>query len=107
MNKDTKFVLCFSLIFLTNALALYVHNRLNALLYLLLLGVYLLLYCPRLAPGLRKLFFNSRQTAVNWFLCVYAPVLLALYYLNFELLLLNFALNVLLSVWAWRLKNKE
>ena len=111
MNKDTKFVLCFSLIFLINALALYMHNRLNAFLYLLLLIMYLLLNCSpkRLAQSLRKLFFNfnTRRTAWNWFFCVWAPVLLALYYLNFKLLLLNFSLNALLSGGAWRLKNKE
>ena len=112
MNKDLKLVLCFALIFLINALALYIHNRLNAFLYLLLVGVYVLLHCPpkRLgtAEALRKIFFDfsSNQAVLSWFFCVFAPIFLALYYLNFKLLLLNFALNTLLSSGIWWLKKQ-
>ena len=110
-DKDMKFALCFALIFLINALALYTHNRLNAFLYLLLLGIYLFLYCPpkHFVQSLRKLFFDFevKQAVLSWVFCVFAPIFLALYYLNFKLLLLNFLLVALLSGGAWYLKNKE
>jgi len=111
LSKDTKFALCFLLIFLINTLVLYTHNRLNAFLYALLLSIYIFLYCPpkRFIPSLRKLFFNfeTKQAVLSWFFCVFAPMFLALYYLNFKLLLLNFLLVALLSSGVWHLKNKE
>ena len=113
MSKDIKLLCGFSLIFLINTLAMYIHNRFNAFLYIVLLAIYILLNCPAkrldLPAALRKLFFNfnTKQAVLSWVFCVFTPIFFALYYLNFKLLLLNFALNILLAGGIWWLKNKE
>ncbi|MDR1997377.1 MAG: hypothetical protein LBQ83_03550 [Candidatus Margulisbacteria bacterium] len=106
----------FGLLFLGNALAVYAHNRLNAFLYLLLLGGYILLHSPYarkgldIRAGLRKIFFDfaDNRTALNWFFAVFAANIFALYYLDFGLLLVNLGLDALLTgCLLFLAKNKE
>jgi hypothetical protein len=102
----------FVLLFGLNTLAVYTHNRLNAFIYLLLLLSYILLYSPdywRVAEGLRQIFFDfsSRQAVLSWFFWVFAPNLLALYYLDFRLLWANFGLDILLTGCLFYLQKKE
>jgi len=64
------------LVFLKNSLYIFVHNRLNALIYLVLTGSCLVLY--------GRAAFRS---PLSWLLVLAAPHLLALYYLDFGLIL--------------------
>ena len=77
------------MIVLFNTLAVFYHNRLNAFIYLFLVGCYV---------GLKNLprFWRDRL------IIVFAPNIFALYYLDFKLLFVSLAADILLlGIWVY------
>ena len=94
LAKNRNVLAVFGLIVLFNTLTVFCHNRLNAFIYLALVGCYVWLKSlPRL--------WRDRL------IIIFAPNVFTLYYLDFKLLFVSLAADaLLLGVWLYLERRK-